>query len=123
MRKAARIGLWICQAALAILFVLAGTAKFASPMWPRMFARWGYPDHVYLIVGAIEVLAGLALLVPRLTAVAAAALIVVMLGAAATHLLHGENPAATLVLLLVLAVAAYGRWSDAIWRTPARSPA
>ena len=86
MHKAIRIGLWICQAALAVMFVFVGAAKFTSPLWARMFARWGYPDHFYLAIGVVEVAAGLALLVPRLAASSAAVLlVVVVIGAGAAH--------------------------------------
>jgi putative oxidoreductase len=125
MHKAARIGLWISQAALALMFVFVGAAKFTSPMWERMFARWGYPDHFYLVIGAIEVAAGLALLVPRLAASAAAILIVVMFGAGATHVIHDE-PQRLLqiaVMLVLLGLVAYGRRADAYWPKAIRSPA
>ena len=91
MHKLGRVALWVCQAALALMFLAAGGAKFGSPMWPRMFERWGYPDHFYLIVGAVEVAAGLALLVPRLASPASLVLIVIMIGAGATHAMHGEQ--------------------------------
>jgi len=125
MYKAARIGLWICQALLALLFVFAGSAKFTGPLWERMFARWGYPDHFYLVIGAVEVAAGLALLVPRLAASAAAILIVVMIGAGATHVLHNEQRRLPeiAVLIVMLGLVAYGRRADAYWPKAIRSPA
>jgi putative oxidoreductase len=91
VRMLGHIGLWACQAVLAAIFVYAGTAKFTSPLWPRMFARWGYPENVHLLVGAVEIVAGLALLVPRMAARAALVLILVMIGAGLTHMLHGEH--------------------------------
>ena len=94
MQKLGRVALWVCQAALALMFLGAGGAKFVRPMWPRMFERWGYPDHFYLIVGAVEVAAGLALLVPQLASPASLVLIVIMIGAGATHAMHGEQQAA-----------------------------
>jgi uncharacterized membrane protein YphA (DoxX/SURF4 family) len=65
MQRPGRIALWLCQAALALMFLGAGGAKFRGTMWARMFAHGGYPNHFYLVVGAVEVIAGLALLVPR----------------------------------------------------------
>jgi uncharacterized membrane protein YphA (DoxX/SURF4 family) len=125
MRKAAQIGLWICQAALALMFLFAGSAKFTSPMWERMFARWGYPDHFYLVIGAVEVAAGLALLIPRLAASAAAILVVVMIGAGATHVIHDElrRLPQIAVILVMLGLVAYGRRAGVYWRKAARSPA
>ena len=118
MQKLGRVALWVCQAALALMFLGAGGAKFGSPMWQRMFERWGYPDHFYLVVGAVEVAAGLALLVPRLASPASLVLIVIMIGAGATHAMHGEihRLPKILVMSLLLCVVAYGRWSLALWR-------
>jgi uncharacterized membrane protein YphA (DoxX/SURF4 family) len=118
MQKIARVALWVCQAALALMFLGAGVAKFGSPMWPRMFERWGYPDHFYLVVGALEVAAGLALLAPRLASPASLGLLVIMAGAGATHVVHGETRRLPQILTmsLLLVVIAYGRWSQAFWR-------
>jgi len=119
MQKLGRVALWVCQAALALMFLAAGGAKFGSPTWPRMFERWGYPDHFYLVVGAVEVVAGLALLVPRLASPSSLVLIVIMIGAGATHVMHGEQHRLPqiLVMSLLLGAVAYGRWSQALWRT------
>jgi putative oxidoreductase len=119
MTRARPILLWLCQVALALLFLRAGAAKFTSPMWPRMFARWGYPDHFYLVIGALEVAGALVLLVPRTAAPAAVMLIVIMIGAGVTHALHGEwqrLPLIAVILALLVAVM-YGRWSNARLRT------
>jgi putative oxidoreductase len=113
--------LWLCQVALAVMFLGAGGRKFTSPMWPRMFARWGYPDHFYLVIGTLEVACALALLVPRTAAPAAVMLIVIMIGAGVTHALHGEwqrLPQIAVMSALLVAVA-YGRWSNARLRTSA----
>jgi len=90
MRRFGRLGLWLCHAALALMFLFAGVAKFASPARPRMFARWGYPDHFCIVIGVVGVAAGLALLVPSATAPAALVLIVIMIGAGLTHIVHAE---------------------------------
>ena len=111
--------LWICQVALAAMFLAAGGAKFVRPLWARMFARWGYPDHFYLIIGALEVAGALALLLPRTAARSAIMLIVIMIGAAVTHVVHGEwqrLPEIAIISALLIAVM-YGRWSDARLRT------
>jgi putative oxidoreductase len=117
MKNVGRIALWLCQAALAAMFLFAGSAKFTGPLWSRMFARWGYPDHFYLVVGAIEVVAGLALLVPRLAAAASLVLIVIMIGAGLTHALHDElqRLPQIVIMSLMLAAVAYGRLSEAVW--------
>jgi putative oxidoreductase len=106
-----QIGLWACQIALSTIFVFAGGAKFVSPAWPRMFARWGYPEHFHLLVGVVEVVAGLALLVPRSAPHAALVLIVVMIGAGLTHILHGEHQRLIQIILMstLLAIVAWRR--------------
>jgi hypothetical protein len=52
------IGLWILQALMALVMVGPGVQKFTSPVWQRMFRVWGYPEHFYAVIGAIEVIAG-----------------------------------------------------------------
>jgi uncharacterized membrane protein YphA (DoxX/SURF4 family) len=117
MRRLGWIGLWVCQLLMALTFVLAGGGKFRGTIWARMFARWGYPDHFYLVIGGIEVLAGLALLVPRIAAPAALMLIVIMMGAGLTHAMHGEERRLPeiLIISLFLCAVAYGRWPNAMW--------
>ena len=85
--------LWVPTVLLGILFVLQGIFKLqpGSP-WPKMFLDWGFPAGSHLIIGFIELLAGIALLIPRLATYAATTLALVMLGAAATHLVHAEWP-------------------------------
>lgn len=80
------IVVWLLQILLAVVMIGPGVDKFTSPAWERMFRRWGYPDHFYLIIGAIEVVAGLALLVPRLASAGAIVLIPVMIAAALTQM-------------------------------------
>ena len=62
--KPKTIGLWVLQSLMALAMVGPGVEKFTSPIWQRMFRVWGYPEHFYLVIGAIEVVAGIGLLVP-----------------------------------------------------------
>jgi uncharacterized membrane protein YphA (DoxX/SURF4 family) len=110
--KAKTIALWVVGGLLAALFVLAGSMKFANAEQAgERFAGYGYPDWFRVLIGAVEIGAGLALLIPRTTFYAAAALGVVMAGAVFTHLRQGEIPqsAVPLVLLVVLALVGYAR--------------
>jgi uncharacterized membrane protein YphA (DoxX/SURF4 family) len=89
----------------------SGWDKFTSPAWERMFRRWGYPDHFYLVIGAVEVVAGLALLVPRTASAGAMVLIPVMIAAAITQITQGgRNGVGELVFAAVLTVIAWARW-------------
>jgi uncharacterized membrane protein YphA (DoxX/SURF4 family) len=88
---------------LAALFAVQGFVKLAgSPAWVSRFRGWGYPDHFYLVVGSTEILAALLLLIPRLAKFGAQLLIVVMAGAAGTHILHHESQVMTTIVLIVL---------------------
>ena len=116
VRVLGTVVLWLLQILMAVAFVVIGVAKFADPSWARSFARWGYPDGFYMVIGALEAAGGLALLVPRLTSYVAALLGVIMIGASLTHWLHGEMARVTppLMYLAVLVVVGVGRWRSAI---------
>lgn len=91
-QKAASIGTWVLSVLLAIFFLRAAVPKLLGErVWTRMFAHWGYPHWFMFVVGATEVAASIALLIPRLARYAAMTLTVIMLGAAATHLRFGET--------------------------------
>jgi putative oxidoreductase len=88
---ARRFTVWVLIALLAVEFVVAGAAKFSpSSGWARMFAAWGFPAWLRVAIGATEVACALALFIPRSRAWACAMLLVVMAGAAVTHLTHSE---------------------------------
>jgi putative oxidoreductase len=73
------------------VFLNAGWPKFsASSGWARAFAAWGFPVWFRLLVGVVEVSGGLLLLLPMTRLYAAGALAVIMLGAMATHIIHGD---------------------------------
>jgi hypothetical protein len=96
------------------------------PSWARNFARWGYPDGFYLVIGALEAAGGVLLLVPRFTSYAAALLGVIMIGASLTHWLHGEMGRVTSPLMYVAALVIVGvaRWRSSIrLRSAPRTPA
>jgi len=72
------LGAWFCH-----LYVTMGWAKFdPKSFWTALFEHWGYPHSFRILIGVIEVTAGVALLIPRVTTYGAVALIFVMLGAA-----------------------------------------
>ena len=81
-----RVLSWI----LALLFLVVGRAKFTSPVWATLFVGWGYPDWFRLAVGIVEIGSGLGLIFQRTRRYAGAALILVMCGAAGTHIIHSE---------------------------------
>ena len=114
MARLKTIGLWILQALLAVVMVGPGVQKFTSPTWERMFRIWGYPDHFYLVIGFVEVVAGLGLLIPKIATPSAITLMVVMVGAAITRLNNGGTAVGELVFATLLGIIAYARRRDLI---------
>lgn len=114
------ITLWVIQAALALFYAVQGVMKLAGgDEVVANFTRWGFPNKFYLLIGALELLGAIGLVVPRSSAYAAMGLIAVMLGAAVTHITHGEIMMLPMpvVPMLLLGVVAYGRCP---WRSKPR---
>jgi uncharacterized membrane protein YphA (DoxX/SURF4 family) len=119
-------GVWLLQGLMALAMTGSGVQKFTSPAWERMFRVWGYPDGFYILIGVVETVCGLALLVPRLATPAAAALMVVMVGAGITQLTHGRDGVGEFVFFTVLGVVAFGRrayWTRRSGATPTQAAA
>ena len=111
--------LWTLQGVLAVLFLFAGAAKLA--MDPAELSAQAHMSARFLqFIAVCELLGGVGLIVPWLTGIrpsltplAAAGLIVIMIGATVTTFLQpGQPPAAALIPFIVgvlLAIVAYGR--------------
>jgi uncharacterized membrane protein YphA (DoxX/SURF4 family) len=117
------IALWIVQILLAIAFGMAGLTKIIQPK-EKLAAQMGWVEDfaptTVKVIGALELLGAIGLILPLLigilpwlTPLAAIGLVLTMLGAMATHLRRGENQmlAVNLVLLLLAAFVAYGRFA------------
>jgi uncharacterized membrane protein YphA (DoxX/SURF4 family) len=115
--------LWIIQVLLALLFLFAGGTKLVIP--PEVLASMGSPNQIPLpgwlihFIGVAEVLGALGLLLPGLlrikpwlTPLAAAGLVVIMIGATALTVAADGAAAGVvpLVVGLLAAFVAYGRW-------------
>lgn len=109
--------LWILSILLTAMFVMSGSGKLINPaQFGAAFVNWGYPTWFATVIGIVEVVAGIALLVPRVAFYAAGVLAVVMAGAVFTHLkTAGEAPRAAVpaVLLILSVVVALMRRSKA----------
>lgn len=95
---------------LGLLFVFAGATKLAGmQMHVEHFAHWGYPSWFRLCVGAVELVFGVLLFLPRFAFIAACALALDMAGAVYTELFRGDAQKAAfpLVILIILAAIAY----------------
>ena len=104
--------LWVFALFLTWIFLRQGWSKFSDDSgWARAFRHWHYPDWFRVMIGVIEVLAGLLLLTRRTATLGAIMIVVVMLGAMGTHLRDGRPKDITSeVLPITLAtIVAVGR--------------
>ena len=110
--------LWIVQALLACLFLFGGVVKLIMPVeeltrevpLPGLFLRF---IAVCELLGALGlVLPGLLRIRPGLTPLAAAGLVIIMIGATVTTLVTGGRATALIPLVvgLLAAFVGYGRW-------------
>ncbi len=112
MKSKGNIVSWVFQVMLAVMFMMMAVPKLmGTAMIVENFTRWGLPGKIYLVIGAFEMLGAIGLLIPRAAGVAAAGLIMIMMGALYTHLTHGEFPMAAVptMVMMMLAVVAYIR--------------
>jgi uncharacterized membrane protein YphA (DoxX/SURF4 family) len=119
LSKAGTVALWVVQILAGAAFVAIGVAKFGSPVWARNFARWGYPDGFYMVIGVLEIAGGLMLLVPKVTSYGAALNAVILAAAAVTLALNHLPMAPPLIwlpVMILLGVARRGR----AWRPGVR---
>src|SRR5262245_22767098 len=87
--------LWIVQALLALLFLFAGVAKLVMPV-EEMTKDIHLPGLFLPFIGVVEILGALGLILPSLlrirpglTPLAAAGLVIIMIGATGISLMLG----------------------------------
>src|SRR5262245_11566567 len=110
--------LWIVQALLALVFLFAGGMKLVLPL-EKMAGPVELPGYLLRFIGVCEALGAVGLILPSaarirpgLTPLAACGLIIIMIGAIVITLGAGLiGPAvASLIVGLLAAFVAYGRW-------------
>src|SRR6266436_2568078 len=115
------VALWIVQGLLAAVFLLAGGAKLVLPL-DQMAGPVALPGWFLRFIGVAETLGALGLILPGLlrirpglTSLAAAGLVIIMIGATAFNLVAGDvmTTLVTVVVGLLAAFVAYGRWKIA----------
>ena len=124
------IVLWIIQVLLALLFLFSGGMKLVVA--PEVLQSMGSPNQIVLpglflrFIGVCEVLGGLGLILPGLlrirpglTPLAAAGLVIIMIGATALSFAADGITAAIIPFVtgVLSAFVAYGRWRLAPHRT------
>jgi len=115
--------LWIIAAVLAVAFLAAGAMKVAQPKAKLLESGMGWVEDfsagAVKAIGALEVLAAVGLILPAaldifpvLVPLAALGLVLLMAGAAVTHLRRNESQmiAVNAVLLALAAIVAWGRF-------------
>ena len=111
--------LWIVQFLLAFLFLFSGVMKFVMPVdemlqgMPEALASGAFIHFI----GVCEILGGIGLVLPALlrikpglTPLAAACLVIIMIGAVIVSLPQGPVAAIPLVTGLLAGFVAFGRW-------------
>jgi uncharacterized membrane protein YphA (DoxX/SURF4 family) len=120
--------LWIVQVLLAALFLFAGGMKLVLPL-EKMTGSVPLPGLFLRFIGVVEVLGAIGLILPGLlrirpglTPLAAAGLVIIMIGATVLTLAGGDVALALIPLVvgLLAAFVAYGRWRLAPLRASSR---
>jgi len=116
------VALWIIQIVLAAAFLIAGTTKVLTPR-EKLRERMAWVDDFsqtsVRLIGTAEILGAVGLILPAaagiapiLTPIAAVGLVIIMIGAAITHVRRKE-PAivpVNIVLLVLAVIVAWGRF-------------
>jgi DoxX-like family len=120
--------LWIVQVLLALVFLFAGGVKLVMS-GEELTAQMPVPELFIRFIGVVEVLGALGLILPGLlhirpglTPLAAAGLVIIMIGATVISLATGPAVLALIPLVtgLFAAFVAYGRWRLAPHRGSSR---
>ena len=116
------IALWIIQVLLSLLFLFAGGMKLVLPI-EEMTKEIAMPGWFLRCIGVAEVLGAIGLILPwlfnvrpALTPLAAAGLVIVMVGATVTTVMTDDILMALFPLAVgvLAAFVIYGRW----WLAP-----
>ena len=121
--KGLRIGLWVVQALLALVFAMSGGMKLAVP-YAELLKQgpWvqSVPEGLVKFIGVAELSGALGLILPAatrikpsLTPLAAAGFVVIMILASGLHITLGQPPILQVILGGLAAFVAWGRFRKA----------
>jgi hypothetical protein len=112
--------LWTAQVLVAVVMLLTGSIKLLldrEQLAKRMHWAASWPRERIKLLGLAEIAGAFGLIVPWathiatvLTPIAAACLAVLMVGAVATHVRLRENPLPAVIVLVLCAAIAAGRF-------------
>jgi len=117
--RALNIALWILQVLLAVVYVAHGWLMVSPPAELLALMNEQLGVGLRLFIGVAELLAaaglilpGITRILPGLTALAAAGLMIVMSSATVLHISRGETASAVsaAVLFVLVTIVAYARW-------------
>jgi putative oxidoreductase len=122
--KALHISLWVAQVLLALAFGMAGFMKVSMPISELAAKGMGFVNHtsegLVRFIGTVELLGALGLILPAamrikpiLTPIAAIGIAVIMLLSIKEHVTQNEPVVANIILLLLAAFVAWGRFKKA----------
>jgi hypothetical protein len=121
--KGLRIGLWVVQGLLALMFAMSGGMKLAVP-YAELLKQGAWvqsvPEGLVKFIGVAEVSGALGLILPAatrikpiLTPLAAAGFVVIMVLASGLHLSLGQPPILQMILGGLAGFVAWGRFRKA----------
>jgi uncharacterized membrane protein YphA (DoxX/SURF4 family) len=114
--------IWVFSIVLALIFLITGVSRALRYQQTRKFFAWvnDVPRPLVQVIGFVEILGALGLILPVatgiypwLTLVAAGALALLLVLAILFHARRheGSEIGAPVLLLLMIAFVAYGRWA------------
>lgn len=114
--------IWVFSIVLALIFLITGVSRALRYQQTKKFFAWvnDVPRPLVQVIGFVEILGALGLILPVatgiypwLTLVAAGALALLLILAILFHAQRheGSEIGAPVLLLLMIAFVAYGRWA------------
>ncbi|MEL6537337.1 MAG: DoxX family protein [Bacteroidota bacterium] len=106
---------WVSTSLLSVALLLSSYTYFFVPSNIEGFKALGYPDHFRVQLGALKVVAAIALIIPAVPGVvkewAYAGTAFFLLTALVAHLAHRDRIGLTVILLILFGILAVSRYS------------